>query len=96
VHLANVQQRQRAVEAAGENDADGEVGVEPNADAVFQCGSHLPHGLFDVGDRLVVVSHGQQVDIRGDDWILGWAPPSVMARRYFMDPPADGHERLEF
>ncbi len=56
VHLADVQQRQRAVEAAGQDDADGEVGVDPDADAVLQRGPHLPRGLVDVADRLVAVA----------------------------------------
>src|SRR6185437_1666112 len=34
VHLPDVQQGQRAVEAAGKDDADGEVGVDPDADAI--------------------------------------------------------------
>ena len=36
VHLAHVQQRQRAVQAAGQDDADGQVGVDPHPDAVLQ------------------------------------------------------------
>src|SRR4029453_10844839 len=36
VHLAELGQRDRAVQAAGEDDADGQVGVDPHPDAVDQ------------------------------------------------------------
>ena len=96
VHLTHVQERQRAVEAARENNADRELGVEPNPDAVFQRGPDLPGGLAGVGDKLVVVPHGQQVDICGDSRVLDRTPPSVVARRDFADSPSHRDERLQF
>ena len=96
MHLAYVQERQRAVEAAREDDADGQIGVEPNSDTVFQRGPHQAGGLGDVGDRLLAVPQGQQVDICGDGRVLDWAPPAMVARRDFADQPTDRDERLQF
>ena len=96
MHLAYVQERQRAVKAAGEDDADGQIGVEPNSDAVFQRGPHQAGGLADVSDRLLAVPQGQQVDVCGDGRVLDGAPPSVVARRDFTGQPSGRDERLQF
>ena len=96
MHLAYVQERQCAVEAAGENNADSEISVETNSDAVLQRGPHVPCGLADVGDGLFPVAHAQQVDVCGDGWIPFGAAPSVVAWRDFTDSPSRRDERLQF
>jgi hypothetical protein len=96
VHFAHVHEGQRAVKTARENDADGQVSVEPNPDAVLEGGPHQPRGLADVGDELIAVPHGEQIHICGDGRILGGACPSVVARRDFADEPTRRDKRLQF
>ncbi len=64
VHLAHLQQRQRAVQAAGEHHADGEVGVDPDPDAVLQRGADQLRRLVRVVDRRLVLAEPEQVDVR--------------------------------
>ena len=91
-----MQQGQRAVQAAGEDNADGQVRIEPDPDAVLQCGPHQPRGLVDVGNELVAVPHSEQVHIRGDSRVVGRARPSVVAGRDLADGAACGDKRLQF
>ena len=95
VQFTYVQERQGAVEAARENHADRQIGVDPNSDAVFQRRPHQPGGLADIGDWLVAVPHGQQVDICGNGWVPDGASPSVVAGRNFADWPAHRDKRLK-
>jgi hypothetical protein len=67
VHLAHVQQGQGAVQPAGEDDPDGQAGVDAHPDAVLQGGPDQLGGLVGVLDLRLVVAEPEQVQVGVQD-----------------------------
>ena len=42
VHVTHVQEGQRAVQTAGEDNADGQISIKPHPDTVLERGPHQP------------------------------------------------------
>ena len=80
MELPHVQQGQRAVEAAGQDHADGEVGVDAHPDAVPQHGPDAVRRLVRIVDRSLTGADPQQVDERAKHWIGVGRRPNRDAR----------------
>ncbi len=95
MELPHVQQGQRAVQAAGEDHADGEVGVDAHPDAVAEHVAYPFGCLLGIVDRALTCADPQQVDERDQFGVSVSVGPAVIAGRHLADPGSDRHERLD-
>src|ERR1019366_6571878 len=95
MHLPPVQQGERAVEAAGEDDADRQIGIHPDPDAVLQRGTHELGGPGGIFDRGLVLAQPQQVDIGAQLDAAVRPGPAMVAGRYLRDRGTDPGQGLD-
>ena len=94
-----VEQDQRAVQAAGQDDADGQVGIHPGPDTVRQCVADQRGGLRLVCDGVqagqVVAGRVGQVGVRAQIGAGRGVRPAVVAGRDLVHRHAERHQRLD-
>ena len=98
VHLAHVDEGERAVQPAGEHHADGQVGVDPHPHRLAVGAAHEVGGLVEVLDHRQALAELQEVDVGVQHRLLARLGPAAVTRRDLVDGdarPDPAHERLD-
>ena len=88
-------QGQRAVQAAGEDHADPQVGVDTAGDGVGEGRPDGRRGLVDVDDRRPGLAEPVEVEIGVQVGVGVGIGPAAVTGRHLVDPGTQAHQRLD-